>query len=102
MFSELFMDSFTLMICSHLVGRYAQIHEAIPRFKGGLAPWQSRRVVDLFHEHLDGDLKLETLCMVRRTIARALSNERSSLLLCIRPSGGDVSPGHDEFRACLF
>jgi hypothetical protein len=40
--------------------------------------------------------------MVRRTIARALSNERSSLLLCIRPSGGDVSPGHDEFRACLF
>jgi hypothetical protein len=43
-----------------------------------------------------------TLCMVRRTIARALSNERSSLLLCIRPSGGDVSPGHDEFRACLF
>jgi AraC-like DNA-binding protein len=61
MFSQLFIDSFTLMICSHLVGRYAQIHEAIPRFKGGLAPWQSRRVVDLFHEHLDGDLKLETL-----------------------------------------
>ena len=49
------------MICSHLVGRYAQTHEAFPRFKGGLAPWQSRRVVDLFHEHLDGDIKLETL-----------------------------------------
>jgi len=61
MFSQLFMDSFTWMICSHLVGRYAQTHEAFPQFKGGLAPWQSRRVVDLFHEHLDGDLKLETL-----------------------------------------
>ncbi len=61
MFSQLFIDSFTLMICSHLVGRYAQIREAVPRFKGGLAPWQSRRVVDLFHEHLDGALKLETL-----------------------------------------
>jgi AraC-like DNA-binding protein len=61
MFSKLFIDSFNLMICSHLVGRYAHIYQAVPRFKGGLAPWQSRRVVDLFHEHLDGDLKLETL-----------------------------------------
>jgi AraC family transcriptional regulator len=61
MFSQLFMDSFTLMICSHLVGRYAQAHEAFPQFKGGLAPWQRRRVVDLFHEHLDGELTLETL-----------------------------------------
>ncbi|HEY3703699.1 MAG TPA: AraC family transcriptional regulator [Terracidiphilus sp.] len=55
------MDSFTLMICSHLVGRYAQTHEAFRKFKGGLAPWQRRRIVDLFHEHLDGELKLETL-----------------------------------------
>jgi AraC family transcriptional regulator len=61
MFSQLFMDSFTLMICSHLVGRYARTHEAFPQFKGGLAPWQRRRVADLFHEHLDGELKLETL-----------------------------------------
>jgi AraC family transcriptional regulator len=61
MFPQLFMDSFTLMICSHLVGRYAQTHEAFPQFKGGLAPWQRRRVVDLFHKHLDGELRLETL-----------------------------------------
>ena len=60
-FSQLFIDSFTLLICSHLVGRYAQTHEAFPQFKGGLAPWQRRRVVDLFHEHLDGELRLETL-----------------------------------------
>ena len=61
MFSQLFMDSFTLMICSHLVERYAQIREAIPQFKGGLAPWQRRRVEELFQEHLDGELKLATL-----------------------------------------
>jgi len=61
MFSQLFMDSFTMMICSDLVERYAHIREAIPQFKGGLAPWQKRRVEELFHEHLDGGLKLATL-----------------------------------------
>jgi AraC-like DNA-binding protein len=61
MFSQLFMDSFTLMICSHLVGQYGQTRGAIPQFKGGLAPWQRRRVVELFQEHLDGEMKLETL-----------------------------------------
>src|SRR5271168_5036185 len=61
MFSQLFMDSFTMMICSHLVGRYGQIRESMPQFKGGLAPWQKRRVVELFQEHLDGGLKLASL-----------------------------------------
>ncbi len=31
-----------------------------------------------------------------------IEDEESSLRLCIRPSGGDCSPGQDEFRACLF
>jgi len=61
MFSQLFMDSFTLMICSHLVERYAQIREAIPQIKGGLSPWQRRRVLELLQEHLDGGLQLATL-----------------------------------------
>lgn len=61
MFSQLFMDSLILTICSHLVGRYAQIPGAIPPFKGGLAPWQSRRVVELLQEHMDGQVKLATL-----------------------------------------
>ena len=37
MFSQLFMDSFTMMICSHLVGRYGQAPETVQHFKGGLA-----------------------------------------------------------------
>ena len=61
MFSQLFMDSFTLMVCSHLIGRYAQTHQAFPQFKGGLASWQKQRVVELLREHLDGELRLETL-----------------------------------------
>jgi AraC family transcriptional regulator len=61
MFSQLFMDSFTMMICSHLVGRYGQIRESFQQHKGGLAPWQRRRVVELLQEHLDGEIKLATL-----------------------------------------
>ncbi len=61
MFSQLFMDSFALMVCSHLIGRYGQIRETIPQFKGGLSPWQKRRVLELFEEHSDGGLKLATL-----------------------------------------
>jgi AraC family transcriptional regulator len=57
----LFMDSFTMMVCSHLVGRYGQLREAFPMHKGGLAPWQRRRVVELLREHLDGEIKLATL-----------------------------------------
>jgi AraC family transcriptional regulator len=61
MFSQLFIDSFTLMVCSHLVRRYGQLREAIPQTKGGLAPWQSRRVVELLQQHLDGQVKLKRL-----------------------------------------
>jgi len=33
----------------------------IKRFSGGLAPWQRRRVTELFREHLGGTLRLTTL-----------------------------------------
>jgi len=42
------------------------------------------------------------LCVVRRMNARDIEDDGGSLRLCIRPSDGDYSPGHDEFRACLF
>ena len=60
-FSQLFMDSFMMTVCSHLVGRYGQLREPTLQLKGGLAPWQMRRAVELLQEHLDGELKLETL-----------------------------------------
>ena len=61
MFSQLFMDSFTMTVCSHLVGRYGQLREPALQLKGGLAPWQRRRVLELLQEHLDGDVKLAKL-----------------------------------------
>jgi hypothetical protein len=36
--------------------------------------------------------------MVRRRTAREVLGEKTSLRQCIRPLGGDISPGHDEFR----
>jgi AraC family transcriptional regulator len=61
MFSQLFVDSLTMTVCSHLVGRYGQLREPTLQLKGGLAPWQMRRAVELLQEHLDGELRLETL-----------------------------------------
>ncbi len=60
-FSQLFVDSFTLMLCSHLIKQYAGIGEAGERGRGGLAPWQRRRVTELLDVHLDGEVKLATL-----------------------------------------
>jgi AraC-like DNA-binding protein len=60
-FSRLFMDYFTLTITSHLVGRYGGTTGPVERFEGGLAPWQKRRVVELIHAHLDGEVKLGAL-----------------------------------------
>jgi AraC family transcriptional regulator len=60
-FSQLFMDSFELMICSHLIGQYGQVREPISQLKGGLASWQRHRVVEMLRQNLDGDVKLATL-----------------------------------------
>jgi AraC family transcriptional regulator len=61
MFSPLFIDSFSLMLCSHLVNQYTGTRAAGERRRGGLAPWQRRRVTELLHVHLDGEIKLATL-----------------------------------------
>ncbi len=61
MFSQLFMDSFVMLACSHLVRQYANVGRDLPQFRGGLAPWQRRRVVELLREHLDGEIRLTTL-----------------------------------------
>jgi AraC family transcriptional regulator len=61
MFSQLFVDSFTWMLCSHLIMQYAGTREASERCRGGLAPWQRRRVTELLDVHLDGEVKLAKL-----------------------------------------
>lgn len=60
-FCELFLDYFRLLFCAHIAKTYAPSFEGIKRFSGGLAPWQKRRVTELFRDHLDGTLRLTTL-----------------------------------------
>jgi AraC-like DNA-binding protein len=60
-FCELFLDYFRLLFCAHIARTYAPSFEVIKRFSGGLAPWQRRRVTELFREHLEGTFRLTTL-----------------------------------------
>jgi AraC-like DNA-binding protein len=60
-FSQLFLDYFRLLFCAHVWQKYAPSLDTISRPRGGLAPWQKRRVIELFGEHLDGSLRLPTL-----------------------------------------
>lgn len=60
-FSDFFLDHFRLLLCTHLSERYAPSFTSARRHRGGLAPWQKRRAVELIAEHLDGSLRLSTL-----------------------------------------
>jgi AraC family transcriptional regulator len=60
-FCQLFLDHFVLMFCSHVVHTYSASRTVPKVYQGGLAPWQTRRVAELLHEHLDGELRLSTL-----------------------------------------
>ena len=58
---ELFLDYFRLLFCAHITQRYAPSLESTRAYRGGLAPWQKRRVVDLLRENLDGEIGLADL-----------------------------------------
>jgi AraC family transcriptional regulator len=60
-FSELFLDYFRLLFCSHVATNYGPPRNVQEGFKGGLAPWQKKRVEDLLRENLEGKLKLSAL-----------------------------------------
>jgi AraC family transcriptional regulator len=60
-FSNLFLEYFRLLFCAHVAQKYSASMNGVTRPRGGLAPWQKRRVIDLFREHLDGSIRLSTL-----------------------------------------
>jgi AraC family transcriptional regulator len=60
-FCELFLDHFRLLLCAHVTQRYAPSLGAIKTYRGGLAPWQKRRVAELLRENLDGQIGLADL-----------------------------------------
>jgi AraC family transcriptional regulator len=55
---ELFLDYFRLLFCAHVTQQYAPSLVPIKKYRGGLAPWQKRRVVDLLRENMDGQIGL--------------------------------------------
>jgi AraC family transcriptional regulator len=57
-FSKLFLDYFRLLFCAHVTQKYSPSLGTMSRPRGGLAPWQQRRVIELFTQHLDGTLTL--------------------------------------------
>ena len=61
LFCELFLDHFRLLFCAHVTQRYAPSLGAIKTYRGGLAPWQKRRVADLLRENLNGQIGLADL-----------------------------------------
>jgi AraC family transcriptional regulator len=60
-FSELFLDYYCLLFCTHVTKAYATSSVPIKAYRGGLAPWQKRRMMELLTEHLDGSVRLTTL-----------------------------------------
>jgi AraC-like DNA-binding protein len=50
-----------LQVCSHVARSYGPAGNVQESFKGGLAPWQRKRVQDLFRENLEGKLNLSAL-----------------------------------------
>jgi len=60
-FSELFLDYYCLLFCTHVTKEYAALSVPIKFSRGGLAPWQKRRLTELLNEHLDGSVTLATL-----------------------------------------
>ena len=58
--STLTFDFFVQMFCSHVATTYGSVG-LLPDRVGGLAAWQKRRVTEIVHAGLHGDLRLPTL-----------------------------------------
>jgi AraC family transcriptional regulator len=60
-FCDLFWDHFVLMLLAHVVRTYATVKMKHEPHRGGLAPWQKRRVTEILRERLDGGVTLSAL-----------------------------------------
>jgi AraC family transcriptional regulator len=58
--ATLTFDFFVQMFCSHVATTYGSV-AMLPEGVGGLAGWQKRRVMEIVHGGLHGDLRLPTL-----------------------------------------
>ena len=56
--SRIFVDHVLHAAAAHLLKQYAGIDKPTARLRGGLAPWQQKKAIELLSENLDGDLSL--------------------------------------------
>jgi AraC family transcriptional regulator len=54
----LFLDHYLQMLCSHIVLTYGALPLPHDSHKGGLAPWQKRRALEVLDQNISGDLRL--------------------------------------------
>jgi len=59
--SRVFLEHFLEMVCGHVVSEYGSLAETPRIAKGGLAPWQKRRALEILEADLGGDLRLARL-----------------------------------------
>lgn len=57
----LFVDHYFQMLCGRLVISYGSVTSTVDCHRGGLAPWQIRRTLELLESDLSGDLRLNRL-----------------------------------------
>ncbi len=68
--SQTFLDHILMAGALHLLVRHGGAIRAKRQFRGGLAPWQLKRVLELLDENLDGGLTLNELASVCNLSAR--------------------------------
>jgi AraC family transcriptional regulator len=57
--SKIFLDHVLQALKCHFVCSYGGVPISVPRFLGGLSPWQVRRATELLEAHLDGNIALQ-------------------------------------------
>jgi len=57
--SKIFLDHVLHALKCHFVCSYGGVPISVPRFLGGLSPWQVRRATELLEAHLDGNIPLQ-------------------------------------------
>ena len=71
--SQLFIDHMARAVAAHIGHTYAGLTPGPAVARGGLAPWQEKRVRDLVEANLDGDVSIDQLAAECRLSTRHMS-----------------------------
>ena len=63
---RMYADALGGLLAHELLRLYGTIQSSRPTYRGGLAPWQQRRVVEFIEQHLTEDISLDALAELVR------------------------------------